>query len=520
MVLSDIPDGGAPASSDEESGSSPALSAPLTRQMTALYQKLSDKRIRYNEVFYTYIEQGRYYFGCDPILSASSESRIEDFLLHVGCNDHLFSCVFAVKGLKYSKNGRRIVYILQHSMSFLLLAFVDTFFAFLTTNIAAMPYIVKYAIPLCVIMPASIMFGAIIKKMYTFTSDLRGVSPGRRRFLKILGRVSIIPLFLSVSVTLILAAMLTYSENKTGIIFEFGIKVHVVSVLAELTLVRLQYMQSRHTHLYVRAFGMRLSVFKVGAILCELIHKHPHLRREYSVSSRSCCCGVFNMDSITKRRAQAEAPRAEVEMAGEADRSSLITMQDNPLLALERKEPSHAPILGRPPPPPVVAAADNEMDTGLEAPYTAAEEGEAMREARARKVLRELAAPLTIKRKTLENRRMSFVNAFRNIEGFIEKNTMEAAPRVYEYEYEAPAGESSSSDADVQRLLAGLRLSDIDSSIAEMERRAGSSTAEAVVVEEPPAEVLQPAMVDTPAMDVRTGIRRGSVAELARAFER
>ena len=88
---------------------------------------------------------------------------------------------------------------------------------------------------------------------------------------------------------------------------------------------------------------------------------------------------------------------------------------------------------------------------------------------------------------------------------------MEAAPRVYEYEYETPA--DGGSDADAQRILASLRLSDIDSSVAAIE------TGEDNKEETAPSEVVA-FEVTLPAMDVRTGIRRGSVAELARNFER
>ena len=487
----------------------------LERRVSSLYERLSDKQIRYSEAFYRYMEQGRYYFGCDPIISSARESRLEDFLVYVGSNDKLFSCVFAPKGLRYSKNGRRVVYILQHSLSFLLLAFVDTTFAFITTNIAAVPYIVKYAIPLCIIMPASIMFGAIIKKMYTFSSDLKGVSESRRKLLKLLGRLSIIPFFLIVMMTLILAAILTYSEHKTGIMIEFALKVHVVSVLVELVQARLQYIQSRHVHIYVKAFGGRLSVFKIGAILCELIHKHRHLKGEFVISSRSCCCGVLNIDSIRRLERAAEAS-SDVEMAG--GRES-ITMQDNPLLAqLDRQRSEKAVFLPPPLPPlqqsPQPAPADDYAFEEAATPCAAA--GEDTQEMRARRVLRD-ATDVRIKRKTLENRRVSFVSAFRSIEDFVEKSVIEAAPRVYEYEYEyehdAP-GESS--EADAQRSAACLGLTDVDSSVADSDSdRSGADTCRAV---EPSTFELPPVEVST--MDSRTGIRRGSVAELARSFER
>ena len=216
-------------------------------------------------IFYDYIADRRTYLGCRDVLfpggfkapftaTVMSKGLMEDYMLYVLNNHNILSCSFCAKGSTSTRRVRRIVWAVQHSVGFVLLAFSESALGLLGLPDSHISY-VKPLWNMIAVRGAVVSIKSSLPKAYANISGWTAYS---------------VTAFFAVLVIIILclAALLTPPNVSRGyVILRYFLQVHLYSFFLEMFIFALRF----RTDFYLGVHLGLLQPIDIGSFVCEVI---------------------------------------------------------------------------------------------------------------------------------------------------------------------------------------------------------------------------------------------------------
>ena len=229
--------------------------------------KLHDSKqpASYPDDYQLYILNRRCYFGCEAIVSPKGlkfpcfrerlpKGRLEDYLIYIANNHSVISCIFTIKGSKYSRTSRRVVFTMQHMCTFTLVAFTESIILLVNASPSVQPLFNSM-----VIAPLSIGLNVAFRRLFTLPFFKKTTF----NFL-LLSMCSFILGF-----SLLLLAALFSLGNRYTLITTYALEVFVLSSFQEFVLSALLYHRKFYFSVVMRSGDDTRPLFTVGACFIE-----------------------------------------------------------------------------------------------------------------------------------------------------------------------------------------------------------------------------------------------------------
>ncbi len=285
------------------------------------------KESGYSEGFYTYIDQRRTYLGCEPLLYpdgtvqvcdnvvASTEKGVLEDLVIFLCNNHsLLNCVFAVDGAPVDRFGNRLIYTTQNCIAFFLSAVSGSVFAYCGITSKA-----NIVFDIVVTTPATIVIATVIKTLYTcpvgFSVDYQVKNPLMVKVVRVLGKLTLVPIVVSIFVLLVLATIFSRGHDYIMLMVSFFLQVQLYGFFLELVVTVLMFMSRFYMRCSIDLHVRSIVVFEVGRRYTEFIYhnglvegKDYHYRCYYSLCVLRVEC-IYRFDDAVKKGYVTEGDR-------------------------------------------------------------------------------------------------------------------------------------------------------------------------------------------------------------------
>jgi hypothetical protein len=281
-----------------------------------------DVKNKFSSAFYQYILQRRAYIGCEPLIYENGyiknmicfiwcfpKGAYEDFLIYLANNHLLLSCIYAAKGGPLSRSGRRLVYMMQYSLSFFIK--IVSFGVLQYFNI---PEYVSPAFSILIITPLSISFGTFIKLLYTCSclvnnNQFRVEHPRMHRWVKSIGRLVTIPFVLLVFGLLVLASTFSCQSSRYDIILSFFLQVQLLSSILEVIYAILIFTPDYYYNLSIITPLFSKTLVLIGSLYAERLIKFVSKpgsikninERQLFINSESYFGGFIRSETLCSR---------------------------------------------------------------------------------------------------------------------------------------------------------------------------------------------------------------------------
>ena len=202
----------------------------------------------------------RTYLGCSDVLfkkgstllgcvRVGTRGLLEDALLYAANYHKILACVLAIKGSPYPRSSRRVVFLMQHVLTFSLIALTNDIFRLAGVSSKYIGTFNSTVVPTLSI-SLNVLFRSII------TSD----------FIRRKGRVLTSLIFgLGAFSLLVFAAISTSSMRREDLLIDYTARVFVISSLQELLLISLLF----YPRMYLAVYMGRFPVLMVGRYFFE-----------------------------------------------------------------------------------------------------------------------------------------------------------------------------------------------------------------------------------------------------------
>ncbi len=257
------------------------------------------KLISYSLAYHHYLQQKRTLLSCAPVIYPQGlrigflgctlmhfePGLYEDFILHLFNNNQLLGCMLGLRGSFYSRNGRKLVYLTQNTISFFISAFTGSLF-----NYYGLGYLLNNVFDVLVISPTSVFAGDLVRYIYTIRYNNDGSVLHSLSHMPFYNRIIAALLFIASMMLMFMAALFTYNNNKIGILQQYVLQVLLVSILVDVASSVLVFVSNYHLNVSV----CNVSVLNVGLRFLEKIIRYnlQENRDYYVVKSGTWLCNV------------------------------------------------------------------------------------------------------------------------------------------------------------------------------------------------------------------------------------
>ena len=336
-------------------------------RFSGLHQSLGDflrrisshrGKMSFTPAYFRYLHNKRTLLMADPYLYPHGiESRvcctdvmipmgiIEDYILFM-CNNHqIFSCIFGINDSSDSRSSRRLIYCTQNIISFFISAFTGSIFNYFEFGV-----IVSQVFDTLVISPISLAVADFIRYLYKLQIIFNAEgTENNTLIIKFLIKVLIVFIFLGSFVLLFLAALFTYNQNKSGIIYQYFTQVQIVCFFYEIILSTMLFVPHYHYNLSVHIPRvLNLTLVNIGQLYLEKIMKNNS--NDYMCFRSSILGGLFVANYVVSRdyafkngwiTAEKLSPPSPAIEEVTVDTPKITRMSTNPLLRHFSERKSH-----------------------------------------------------------------------------------------------------------------------------------------------------------------------------------
>jgi hypothetical protein len=198
---------------------------------------------------------------------------MEDFILFV-CNNHsVLNCIFACDGAPVDHFGNTLIYIMQNCIAFFFSAISGSVFNYFGISDNA-----NVLFDIFITTPATIAIAKIVKTLYHcslgFSAEYEVANPCVIQTLKLLGKVAMIPIIVTIAGLLVLSAIFSHGYNTQMILISFFIQVQLYGFFFELCKYFIAFVPSYYFQVKIDLKFRTVVLLEIGRLYAEIVNRN------------------------------------------------------------------------------------------------------------------------------------------------------------------------------------------------------------------------------------------------------